>query len=199
LASARAFQEDDEERKVIHAEFKLEAESELSYTAGDALGIYPLNNPPEVAALLAALGQPADGETLVAVPKMAYEPKPDRDMPLKEALLRFYDLKTVQPSLINLIKERTSEASEKAQLEDILRDGGASISKNRKLKEYVELREVADVLEEFPSVIQHGKVSVTDVLSNMKILQPRYYSISSSPVIGSYNARALSCLLRAQD
>lgn len=174
--------EDDEERKVIHAEFKLEAESELSYTAGDALGIYPLNNPPEVAALLAALGQPG-GDSLVPVPKMAYEPKPEKEMPLKEALSRFYDLKTIQPSLINLIKERTGDATERAQLEELLRDGGASISKNRRLKEYIELREVADVLEEFPSAIQHKKVSVTDVLTNMKILQPRYYSISSSPVI----------------
>jgi sulfite reductase alpha subunit-like flavoprotein len=99
--------------------------------------------------------------------------------------LRFYDLKTIQPSLINLIKERTGDATERGQLEELLRDGGASISKNRRLKEYIELREVADVLEEFPSAIQHKKVSVTDVLTNMKILQPRYYSISSSPVIGT--------------
>lgn len=99
--------------------------------------------------------------------------------------MRFYDLKTIQPSLINLIKERTGDATERGQLEELLRDGGASISKNRRLKEYIELREVADVLEEFPSAIQHKKVSVTDVLTNMKILQPRYYSISSSPVIGA--------------
>ncbi len=106
-------------------------------------------------------------------------------MTTTQALLRFYDLKTVQPSLINLIKERTGDATERGQLEELLRDGGASISKNRRLKEYIELHEVADVLEEFPSAIQHKKVSVTDVLTNMKILQPRYYSISSSPVIGT--------------
>lgn len=188
-------QEDDEERRVIHCEFKLEPESELSYTAGDALGIYPLNNPPEVATLLNAMGQPT-GDNSVPVPKMAYEPKPEKEMPLKEALLRFYDLKTIQPSLISLIKERTTDAAEKARVEDLLLNGGASTSKNKALKEYIELREVADVLEEFSSTIKQSKISVTDVLANMKILQPRYYSISSSPIIGTASLFLVHHLLR---
>jgi len=73
----------DEERKVIHAEFMLDQESELCYTAGDSLGIYPLNNPPEVDALLKAMGQHS-GEMLVPVPKMAYEPKPENEITLRE-------------------------------------------------------------------------------------------------------------------
>jgi len=87
---------------VIHAEFMLDQESELCYTAGtliflplmapnliiyhmvgDSLGIYPLNNPPEVDALLKAMGQHS-GEMLVPVPKMAYEPKPENEITLRE-------------------------------------------------------------------------------------------------------------------
>lgn len=158
------------------------AVASLCLRTGDALGIYPLNNPPEVAVLLAALGH--SGEAPVPVPKMAYEPKPEKDMPLKTALAQYYDLKTVQPSLINLIRNRTTDATEKANVEELLREGGASINKNKKLKKYVGQREVADVLEEFSSVVKEERISTNDILANMKILQPRYYSISSSPVIG---------------
>jgi sulfite reductase (NADPH) flavoprotein alpha-component len=87
---------------VIHAEFKLEAESELSYTAGDALGIYPLNNPPEVASLLAALGQPG-GDSLVPVPKMAYEPKPEKEMPLKEVTTPSHPARTRQATYVCVV------------------------------------------------------------------------------------------------
>ena len=48
--------------------------SDLVYTAGDAIGIIPLNNPPEVDALIKALH--CTGEEKVLTPNSAYEPKP---------------------------------------------------------------------------------------------------------------------------
>jgi len=44
------------------------------YTTGDALGIYPENNPPEVDHLLKALN--ATGDEMVDVPTWAYHNKP---------------------------------------------------------------------------------------------------------------------------
>ena len=53
----------EEEKEVVHIEFDLPEESELTFTAGDALGVYPLNKPSEVAVLLSALvGHPAHSE-----------------------------------------------------------------------------------------------------------------------------------------
>ena len=48
--------------------------SDLAYTAGDAIGIIPVNNPPEVDLLLAALH--CTGKEKVPIPNSAYEPKP---------------------------------------------------------------------------------------------------------------------------
>ena len=45
--------------------------------SGDALGIYPKNNPPEVDRLLVAMG--ADGTMAVPVPKSAYHPQPGNE------------------------------------------------------------------------------------------------------------------------
>ena len=44
------------------------------YTAGDAIGIIPLNNPPEVDALIKALH--CMGDEKVLTPSSTYEPKP---------------------------------------------------------------------------------------------------------------------------
>jgi len=58
---------------------------------------------------------------------------------------------------------------------------------NRRLSEYLDLREVHDVLEDFPS----HTLSWQHILSCLKSLQPRYYSIASSPkVVGD----VIACL-----
>ena len=60
------------DKETLHAEFDL-TDSGLEYTSGDALGIYPLNNPPEVAAVITALQCSVD--QLIAVPAFCYHPK----------------------------------------------------------------------------------------------------------------------------
>ena len=65
--------ENQMDKETIHVEFNITG-SELEYTSGDALGIWPCNNPPEVAAMITALHcQPQDQ---VAVPGFCYYPKP---------------------------------------------------------------------------------------------------------------------------
>ena len=57
---------DQSDKETIHCEFDLAG---LAYTSGDALGIYPRNNPSEVSEVVVALH--AKGEELVKVPSHA--------------------------------------------------------------------------------------------------------------------------------
>lgn len=52
---------------------------------------------------------------------------------------------------------------------------------NRLLQEYLGEREVVDILEDFEDIARN--IDVRDLLGQMKALLPRYYSISSSPVV----------------
>lgn len=51
---------------------------------------------------------------------------------------------------------------------------------NSRLQNYLSEREVVDVVEEFDDIA--WKIDIGDLLSQLKALLPRYYSISSSPI-----------------
>lgn len=161
------------DKETLHAEFDLTG-SELTYTSGDALGIYPLNNPPEVDALLSALHCGEDCEVLV--PSVCYSPRPEGEhMSLREALLRYYDLKTVRPDLVKAVVGEASDPGEREKGDRLLVDG---LSRhNLALAQYLSEREVVDVLRDFPS----SSLPLPRLLSLLRTLQPRYYSIASSP------------------
>ena len=65
--------------------------------------------------------------------------------------------------------------------------------KNSCLQEYLQEREVADVLEDFHDICGTDGVTYTDIVSNMRALQPRYYSISSSPLVVSSCSFVFTC------
>ena len=91
------------DKETIHAEFDL-TESEITYSCGDALGIYPLNNPAEVGSLIDALH--ANADLLVPVPQFCYSPKPKEDkMRFQEILTKYCDLKQVKLDLVKLLAE----------------------------------------------------------------------------------------------
>ncbi len=109
------------DKETIHTEFDING-SELMYTAGDALGVYPLNNPPEVDAALLALH--CNGDRRVPVPPFCYAPKPeDGTIPLREALMRYYDLKTVKVDMLKLLVQNAATDREKEMGEKLLLDG----------------------------------------------------------------------------
>ncbi|KAK2153298.1 hypothetical protein LSH36_301g01010 [Paralvinella palmiformis] len=167
----------EDQKETIHCEFDLTG-SEITWTAGDALGIYPENNPPEVDHLLKALN--ATGDEMVDVPTWAYHNKPDNQVSLKHSLMKYFDLKTIRPELMLLLQREADGTSCQNKLDSLLKEGLSS-KKNTFLHEYLYEREVADILEEFCEVSSH--LSPLDILNQMKGLQPRYYSISSSPLI----------------
>lgn len=55
---------------------------------------------------------------------------------------------------------------------------------NSRLQHYLSEREVIDVLEQFSDIAR--KINISDLLSQLKALLPRYYSVSSSPIVVSY-------------
>lgn len=113
------------DKETLHTEFDLTG-SELQFTSGDALGIYPQNNPPEVDTLIKALH--STGDQLIAVPMSCYSPKPEGDtIELREALIKYYDLKTIKIDLMKLLVDSVADKEEKKRGNALLKDGVKTI------------------------------------------------------------------------
>ncbi len=140
--------------------------SELSYTVGDSLGVFPVNRPAEVAELIEALG--ASGDELVS-PAML---KLDQPISLHEALTHRLALASPTPKLLNALAEKVTAPAEKSKLADLL-----DPEKKEMLKVWLEQRAYIDVLTEFPS----GSLSPQEFVDLQRKLMPRLYSIASSP------------------
>jgi sulfite reductase (NADPH) flavoprotein alpha-component len=101
---------DKDDKNTVRVELDL-GDSELTYLPGDALGVWPKNNPAVVDDLLSLLGvdatTTANEKVLVQVPSWHYEddlaPK-GGTMPLRRALEYCYDLKTPRPELFSFLK-----------------------------------------------------------------------------------------------
>ncbi len=141
-------------KEVNHIEFSLEG-SGLAYEAGDALGVVPQNCPDLVADILAALG--CDGEEAVTTPS--------GELPLRRALTEYYDLGKPSAELLSVVGGalRPDAASESGHKAPPTLTAQAP-------------HHVIDVLLAAPT-----KPSPADFVSRLKKIQPRLYSISSSP------------------
>lgn len=109
------------DKETIHAEFDLSG-SDMTYNCGDALGIYPLNNPPEVNSLIDALHVTSD--LYVPVPQFCYSPKPEGErMALGEALTKYYDLKLVKLDLVKLLVDTVTDKIQRQRGTSLLKEG----------------------------------------------------------------------------
>ena len=141
-----------------HFEFSLEG-SGLTYEAGDALGVRATNCAELAEELLRALG--CSGE----------EPVLDRDgkeTPLREALIHHYEITRIPQPLLKALAEKTGDAE---LLKYIAPDGSGE------LKKFIWGREIIDLLHAHPT----AKFAPTEFVALLRKLQPRLYSISSSP------------------
>jgi sulfite reductase (NADPH) flavoprotein alpha-component len=139
-------------KEVNHVEFSLEG-SGLVYAAGDALGVVPQNCPALVADVLAALG--CDGEEAV--------PTPTGEMPLRRALTEVYDLGKPSADLVSLVGGGLSPDS-------------TATSGHKAPPTLANPHHVIDVI-----LAASTKPSPADFVAKLKKIQPRLYSISSSP------------------
>ncbi len=141
-----------------HFEFSLEG-SGLSYEAGDALGVRPTNCAELAEELLRALGR--SGE----------EPVPDRDgkeTPLREALVHHYEITRIPSPLLKAVAERSGDT----ELQKLTAPGA-----NGELTKFLWGREIIDLLHGHPA----AKFAPAEFVALLRKLQPRLYSISSSP------------------
>ena len=133
-------------------------DSGLRYEAGDALGVIPTNCPALVAELLALTKLKAERPVTVAGLGEAS---------LEEALLRHYEISRPTPEALRFIAQRSGAARLKSLLHD---------DHKAQLKDWLWNRQLADLLHEHPVTL-----SADELLGLLKRLQPRLYSISSSP------------------
>lgn len=133
--------------------------SGLSYEAGDVLGVIPTNCPELVADVLAALK--FSGDEMVPGPDGA-------QVPLREALSCQYEITKIAQPFLAAVAERSG---------DELLKKLASPGANGSLAEFLHGREIVDLLAAYPLV----KFAPAEFTALLKKLQPRLYSISSSP------------------
>ena len=141
-----------------HFEIVLEG-SGLSYEVGDALGVMPKNDPVLVEELLAALGFNGDEQVKDANGK---------DSALHEALVSTFVITQAPPSLIK-------SAAEKANNAELL--GLLTPDKKKELDAWLWGKDIVDVLR----ACVGAKFTVTEFTGFLRKMQPRLYSISSSP------------------
>ncbi|HDS1679915.1 TPA: bifunctional nitrate reductase/sulfite reductase flavoprotein subunit alpha [Pseudomonas putida] len=131
--------------------------SGFTYAAGDALGVWPRNCPALVEELL-ALTQ-LDGKALVEV-------KGQPAMPLAEALEAHLDIAKVTPQQLQAFSTHAAGLQRLLQPEC-----------KAELQDWLWGRQLVDVLRAFPQ-----RLPLDAWLGLLKPLQPRLYSISSSPL-----------------
>nr|WP_276147118.1 bifunctional nitrate reductase/sulfite reductase flavoprotein subunit alpha [Streptomyces sporangiiformans] len=138
-----------------------ESESPLTYEAGDALGVRPVNSPALVSEWLAVTG--LDSSTTVDVSGVG-------ETSFAEALSRYLDITRITSDLLRFVSERTRDNRElKRLLRPDNKDGFAKWSWGR---------QAVDVVAEHPV-----RASAREWAEVLKPLQPRLYSISSSPLV----------------
>ncbi|WUQ25416.1 bifunctional nitrate reductase/sulfite reductase flavoprotein subunit alpha [Streptomyces sp. NBC_00236] len=148
----------------------------LAYEAGDALGVRPLNSPDLVAEWLAVTGlDPAAGVTFAD----------GGEIRLSEALHRHLDITRLTPALLGFVTERTGDRA----LKKMLRPDNKG-----ELARWSWGRQAVDVLAEYP--VRAAPQEWAGVLTR---LQPRLYSISSSPLTDPHQVSLTVSVVRYEN
>jgi len=155
LASTRLLSKEGSEKETRHYVFDLK-NTGLEYQVGDALGIWPVNCPELVQDIIDATKlQPAAPVQVKGA-----------ELSLSEALLRHFEIARITPGLLKFVQERSGSETLKSLLGE---------NNKQKLKQWLWGRQIVDLLLEFPI-----EVAPEQLLAELKPLQPRLYSISSS-------------------
>ena len=148
----------ESDKETYHVELSLEG-SGLEYVAGDALGVFPRNPEEQVDELLGNL--PFNVKESVPLPGGG-------EAPLREALISSYDLRSLTPKFLKNWQARSGSPYLRAIVESDDKKG---------MNDFCWGREVIDLVIDYPADFSDAE----DFVSSLKKLQPRLYSISSSP------------------
>jgi NADPH-dependent sulfite reductase flavoprotein alpha-component len=134
------------------------SEYDVSYAAGDSLGVYCTNNPAVVDAWLAATG--LRGDMSVAVD--------GNEQSLRDGLIQSYDICRITPNLLRFVAESCGDKAAAKALR----------APKDKLDKWLVGRNGLDIVQEF--AVHADPEQWQEVLVR---LTPRNYSISSSPLV----------------
>ncbi len=147
------------QRETHHIEFSLEG-SDLEYHAGDALSVLPVNPEDVVDEIIKSL--PFNTNDEVPFPSGKAEGS------LKDALMYHYDIRSLSKGLLEEWQKRSGSPYLRA-----LMQGGTK----EDFDNFIWGRELVDLVTDCPADFADGE----EFVSVLKKLQPRLYSISSSP------------------
>ncbi|XP_043923547.1 nitric oxide synthase, brain-like [Protopterus annectens] len=185
VLSRENLQSEKSSRSTILVRLDTAGQKELQYLPGDHVGIFPTNREDLVQAVLDHLVDPPPVNETIIVEFLDKVKTPtgftetwttvNRLPPCNiiHAFAHFLDITSPpSPQFLQLLAMQASDPEQKARLE-VLSQG---------TQEYEEWKwfnspTIVEVLEEFPSV----QVPTSLLLTQLPLLQPRYYSISSSP------------------
>nr|WP_260227644.1 molybdopterin-dependent oxidoreductase [Streptomyces sp. Je 1-79] len=153
-----------------------DSETPLLYEAGDALGVHPVNCPELVIEWLAVTG--ADPAAGVEVPGVG-------TVGLADALRRHLDITRITPALLGFVNERTGDRD----LKKLLRPDNKG-----ELARWSWGRQAVDVIAEHPV-----RATAQEWASVLKRLQPRLYSISSSPLTDPHQVSLTVSVVRYEN
>jgi sulfite reductase (NADPH) flavoprotein alpha-component len=155
----RLLNADSSEKETRQFAFDL-SDSDFTYQAGDALGVWPINCPQLVDDMIAALK---------LSPSTSVEIKDHGAMELRTALTRHFEIAKITAEILQFIA--THSRSEK--LIALLKDANKT-----ERQQWLWGRQIIDVLHEFPI-----NIDAQTWVAQLKPLQPRLYSIASSPLL----------------
>lgn len=136
--------------------------SGIIYNPGDSIGIYPVNDPHLVEWTLFAMKAKGDEQVT---------DKHGQSFPLREYLYKKANITEISRKILNEMCQRQHHPQKKEKLEHLTSEG-----QKEALKEYLEIHEVWDFLEEHSEV----HLSPQELCDLLMPLLPRFYSISSS-------------------
>ncbi|WP_179037915.1 assimilatory sulfite reductase (NADPH) flavoprotein subunit [Paenibacillus sp. URB8-2] len=146
------------DRETRHIELSLEG-SNLKYEPGDSLGLYPENHPRLVDELIQAAGWKPE-EPITAGKNGV--------LPLREALLRHYEITVLTKPLL----EQAAGLAPESSLKELLAPG-----REQELRAYAEDRDLLDLVQDYGLT----GIPAGDFVKILRKLPARLYSISSSP------------------
>ncbi|KAN0033912.1 hypothetical protein ACTFIV_000391 [Dictyostelium citrinum] len=171
----RELHSSESDRSCRHIEFKLG--DEVSYTTGDHLGVFPINDSKLVEQLIKRLG--VNGDDMVALVPIDQEGSVIKasfgPMTIRKAFSEHLDITNpVRKSVLRALAESTTNEEEKKRLLYL-----ATEEANEEYNKYIknDFRGVVDLLESFPGL----QPSIAHFLEFTPRLPARMYSISSSP------------------
>lgn len=157
FVSSAPLNRDGSAKNTRHVIFDLKG-SGITYSPGDALGVYADNCPESVQILIELLG--AKGAEDVPALDGSHTS-------LREALTRDYTITRPSSELIDLLARSASTDSDKSKLKELAGDESGDI---------LDAYEITDLLLHLRS----ARPALSDFVSTLSPLRPRLYSISSS-------------------